>query len=61
MTYDLARLKEHVLFPVDGSGATARDAILRGGVFLLTAGFYGDQGADSVTIRRKKQRSSLVY
>ena len=61
MTYDLARLKEHVLFPVDSSGATARDAILRGGVLLLTAGFNGDQGADRVTTGKKQQRSSLVY
>ena len=61
MTYDLARLEEHVLFPVNSSGATARDAILGGGVLLLTARLNGDQGADRVTGGKKQQRSSLVY
>ena len=62
MTYDLSRLEEHVLLPVDCGGAATCDAVLGGGVFLLTARLNGNKGADRVTTsEEEKQRSSLVY
>ena len=52
MTYDIARLKEHVLFPVLGSSATTSNAFLGLSEFLLTASLHRHKRADCITFTR---------